>query len=128
MRKILIVEDDQSIRVLLKLYLVRLSHQLLEARNGLEGLSMAKQFEPDLIITDLAMPVMDGVKLVTTLRAHPKLKDVPVVVLTGTSAEVQQKANDMGATAVLTKPINRRDLVGLIDQILLAKAPKTEVK
>ncbi len=128
MRKILIVEDDQSIRVLLKLYLVRLSHQLLEARNGLEGLSMAKQFEPDLIITDLAMPVMDGVKLVTTLRAHPKLKDVPVVVLTGTSAEVQQRANDMGATAVLTKPINRRDLVGLIDQILLAKAPKTEVK
>lgn len=123
MRKILIVEDDQSIRVLLKLYLVRLSHHLLEARNGLEGLSMAKQFEPDLIITDLAMPVMDGVRFMTTLKAHPKLKDTPVIVLTGTSGEYQQRANDSGAAAVLTKPINRKDLVGLIDSILLSKPP-----
>src|SRR4051812_25397812 len=118
-KRILLVEDDESVRILLKLYLMRLNYKLLEAKNGLEGLGVAKQFEPHLIITDLTMPVMDGITLVKTIRADEKLKKTPIIVITGTSSEYQQKASDAGADAVLNKPVVRRDLIEIIEVIFL---------
>lgn len=118
-KRILIVEDEESIRILLKLYLVRLSYRIYEARNGLEGLGMAKQFEPHLIITDLMMPVMDGIALVKAIRADERLKATPIIVLTGGPGDTQQHASDAGANTVMNKPIVRRDLVSVIDSMLM---------
>ena len=117
-KKILIVEDEESIRILLKLFLVRLNYKTYEARNGLEGLGMARQFEPHLIITDLMMPVMDGIALVKSIRADEKLKNIPIIVLTGGTGELQQTASVAGASTVMSKPIVRRDLIDVIDSIL----------
>ncbi len=116
-KRILIIEDEESVRLLLKLYLMRNNFTLMEARNGLEGLGVARQFVPDLIITDLNMPVMDGIAFLKSARADDKLKDVPIIVFTGTAGEQQQKANEAGASAVLQKPISRRDIMGLIETI-----------
>ena len=116
-KRILIIEDEESVRLLLKLYLMRHHFTLMEAKNGLEGLGVARQFIPDLVITDLNMPVMDGIAFVKSARADEKLKNVPVVVVTGTAGECQQRANDAGATAVLQKPISRRDLLNIIELI-----------
>lgn len=120
-KRILIIEDEESVRLLLKLYLMRHNFKLMEARNGLEGLGVARQFVPDLIITDLNMPVMDGTAFVLSARADDKLKDVPIIVLTGTAGEFQQKANEAGATTVLQKPISRRDLLNIIELIFQKK-------
>jgi adenylate cyclase len=117
-KKILIVEDEEPIRTILKLFLVRLSYKIYEAKNGLEGYGMARQFEPDLIITDLMMPVMDGIALVRSIRADEKLKDTPIVVLTGGSGDLQRDSSLAGANAVLTKPISRREIIEVIDSIL----------
>lgn len=117
-KKILIVEDEESIRILLKLFLVRLNYKTYEARNGLEGYGMAKQFIPDLIITDLMMPVMDGLALIKSIRADERLKNTPIVVLTGSDAEMQQTASIAGANTVMNKPVVRRELVDVIDSIL----------
>lgn len=118
-KKILLVEDDESVRLLLKLYIVRLNCKLYEAKNGLEGYGMAKQFEPHLIISDLTMPVLDGVQMLKLLKADEKLKKTPVIIITGTSAEHQQRAYEAGADAVLNKPVSRRDLIDIIDVIVM---------
>jgi CheY-like chemotaxis protein len=101
------------------LYLMRLNYKLLEAKNGLEGLGVAKQFEPHLIITDLTMPVMDGIALVKAIRADDRLKKTPIIVITGTSSEFQTKASEAGADAVLNKPVVRRDLIEIIEVIFM---------
>jgi adenylate cyclase len=117
-KKILIVDDEEPIRTLLKLFLVRLSYKIYEAKNGLEGYGMARQFEPHLIITDLMMPVMDGIALVRSIRADEKLKDTPIIILTGGSGDLQQESSLAGANTVMSKPVSRRDLIEVIDSIL----------
>ena len=116
--KILIVEDDESVRLLLKLYLVRLNFTFIEAKNGLEGIGMARQFKPNLVVTDLNMPIMDGISMIKEIRADVNLKHVPVIVLTGTAKDQQQLASAAGADAVLSKPIQRRDLIEVIESML----------
>jgi len=117
-KKILIVEDDESVQILLKLFLIRLSHNIIEAKNGLEGIGMARQFKPDVIIADLNMPILDGIEMLKVLKADPSTAHIPVVVFTGTSGEQQQKASEAGAVTVLSKPISRQDLIQVIDSVL----------
>lgn len=117
-KRILIVEDDQSVRVLLKLFLMRGKYTVNEARNGLEGYGIARQVEPHLIITDLNMPVMDGVALIRSIRNDEKLKNTRIIVLTGTTSDQQQLANQAGADAVLNKPVTRRDILAVIEAML----------
>jgi len=117
-KKILIVEDDESVQLLLKLFLIRLSHSIFEAKNGLEGLGMARQFKPDVIIADLNMPVLDGIEMMKVLKADPATSHIPVIVFTGTYGGQQQKAAEAGAIAVLSKPISRQDLINVIDSVL----------
>lgn len=117
-KKILIVEDDESVQILLKLFLIRLSHSIVEAKNGLEGVGMARQFKPDLIIADLNMPILDGIGMLESLKQDESTKNIPVIIFTGSTAEQQQKALDAGATTVLSKPVMRQDLIQVVDSIL----------
>lgn len=117
-KKILVIEDDNSVRLLLKLFLIRYDAKLLEAKNGLEGIGVARQFQPDLIITDVSMPVMDGIEFVKEVRADAVLKATPIIVFTGTGGVYQNQASAAGATAVLEKPIKKRDLINVIEAVL----------
>src|ERR1700687_409664 len=82
MAKILIVDDVADNRTLLSGVLSSAQHMILEATNGAEGLKRAQNQEPDLIITDLYMPVMDGLELAQHLRADPRFKDTPIIFYT----------------------------------------------
>ena len=83
--KILTVDDSQTVRLVLLKAFRPYDCVVLEACNGQEGLAVAAAEKPDLIILDLCMPIMDGVAMLTNLRANPDLKTIPVVMLTAES-------------------------------------------
>lgn len=108
---ILVVEDDLPTNRLLT-YMLGSRYRAVAATNGQEGLQRALELEPDLIITDLAMPVMDGEALLHEVRRSPVLREVPVLVLTGTEdQEVRLRLLRTGAQDYLTKPCRVEELL-----------------
>jgi two-component system, chemotaxis family, chemotaxis protein CheY len=106
-RKILLVDDSATIRQLLKFGLSRVPNTSCdEAADGSQALKLAEKTRYELVLADINMPVMDGLKMLEELRLRPEYKDVPVVMITteGAAAD-QQKAMEKGATAYLTKPV-----------------------
>ena len=92
-KKVLIVEDDQPQRKALSEKLTKEGFTVLEAKNGVEGLSMAIKDLPDAIILDVLMPKMDGIEMAKKLREDPKGKDVPIIILSNLGdLDVIQKA------------------------------------
>lgn len=103
--KILIVEDIKSDRALLRLYLERHGEEVIEARNGKEGLEMARTLKPDIIISDVLMPVMDGFNFLKTVREDPALEQIPFVFYSATYTEEREMelAYSLGACCYIVK-------------------------
>ena len=116
--KVLIVEDTKTITSLLQVYLMGWGLEFLEAKDGGEGLKKARESHPDLIISDVRMPVMDGFELCAAVRSDKDLFAVPVLLLTTLKDEAsRQKGRLVGATAFLSKPVavdELRDKVGAL--------------
>jgi len=88
-----------------------------EATDGREALDAVPEFKPHLVLTDLMMPVMDGVELIRRLQADPVTKPIPVVAITADATEqAERQAREAGAVDVITKPI---DLPALLDRLRL---------
>lgn len=109
---VLLVEDDETIRALLRLYMARMNLHIFEVNDGMEAIGLAVELEPDLIITDLTMPRMSGIELIKALRANSseKLKSVPIIAMTGATMVLHQEAKDAGANVILEKPTNHKQI------------------
>ena len=116
MGKVLVVDDDANITLLLQRIISKKGHQIITARNGWEGLNRAQAELPDLIFTDVRMPDLSGLELTTFLRADPALEHIPIVILSGTAYLVD--LNDTQADAILTKPFDLKTVYSLLDQFL----------
>ncbi len=117
--KILIVEDTKTITSLLQVYLMGWGLQFVEAKDGEEGLKKARENKPDLIISDVRMPVMDGFELCAAIRSDKALYSTPIVLLTTLKDEAsRQKGRLVGATAFLSKPVSVDELREKVSQIL----------
>ncbi|MBI2316140.1 MAG: response regulator [Betaproteobacteria bacterium] len=120
---ILIVEDSPVQGELLRRALEQEGYRVIAARNGAEGLALAKEHHPDLVISDINMPVMDGYKMCEAIRHEPALKTTPVILLTMLAdPEDVVLGLKVGADAYLTKPYNIPSLISRI-QSLLAHPP-----
>lgn len=107
--KVLIAEDDRQIRRFLRLTLETEGIVVIEAENGIECISATRRQGPDLVILDLGLPDIDGIEVITALRAWTS---VPIVVLSARSAEVEKVAAlDSGADDYLTKPFGNLELM-----------------
>lgn len=96
MKKILIVEDEDSLRNALRDKLTREDFQVLEAKNGQEGLAAAIREHPDLILLDIIMPIMDGMTMLKKLRTENEWgKSAPVIILTNLTSDSNQIINDV---------------------------------
>ena len=116
---ILTVDDSPSIRVALKIALTAAGYSVAEAANGAEGIEKAKASAFDLIITDLNMPVMDGLAMIEEMRRMPDQMGVPIVFLTTESDEgFKARAKAAGATGWLTKPFDPDQLVRVAKKVL----------
>lgn len=120
-KKILIIDDSQSIRTIIRLYLMGRSLEFLEATDGAHGLQLAGERGADLVIADFNMPVMNGIDFVQKLRAHQseELRAVPVILLTANKDdEVRMRAMEAGVNAFAVKPISRDQLTTTVRQYL----------
>ncbi|NLA16199.1 MAG: response regulator [Bacteroidales bacterium] len=115
---ILIIEDDVQIRSMIKEFLYN-CYNVLEASNGKEGMEITEQYLPQLIISDIIMPVMNGVEFVKKIRSLDHVKHIPIIFLSAKSdIESQIKGYAIGADAFLNKPFNIRHLEVLIERLL----------
>ncbi|TRZ44286.1 hybrid sensor histidine kinase/response regulator transcription factor [Robertkochia solimangrovi] len=115
---ILLVEDNQSIRFYLKQLLEPHCH-ILEAENGKEGLEKTLTFMPDLVISDIMMPLMDGLAYTKALKSDMRISHIPVILLTArSSVNHQAEAFETGADAFITKPFNEIILQARIKNII----------
>ena len=119
MANILTVDDSPSIRQMIKVVLTPAGHNVVEAGDGAQGLAKAKATKFDLVITDLNMPVMDGMELIRALRKEPSLVGLPIVFLTTESSDaVKTEAKKAGATGWITKPFKQEQLLAVVSKLV----------
>jgi twitching motility two-component system response regulator PilG len=117
--RVLIVDDTKTLLSLIQVYLMGWGLQFSEAQDGLEGLRRARELRPDLIISDVRMPGMDGFELCAAVRSDPHLHGVPLVLLTSLKDDVsRQKGRLVGATAFLSKPVSVDELRATVVRVL----------
>ena len=115
LKTVLVVEDDRTMRELLRVHLTSAGHAVTSAANADEALLAARGLTPDLIICDVHMPRMNGFELVGALRKIPSLQDTPVIFLT-VDGDAQEQGVRLGAAAYLTKPIRLETLLNAVAQ------------
>ena len=118
MKKILAVDDSASMRQMVSFTLKKAGYDVTEAKDGQEALDIAKTAKFDVIISDVNMPVMDGITLVKNLRGLPQFKFTPILMLTtesGTDKKTEGKA--AGATGWIVKPFNPEQLLAVIKKV-----------
>lgn len=113
--KILVVDDDESIRELLRLHLSGAGYEVRVAADAISAGYMVLREAPDLIITDIAMPHMDGFEFVAALKADKSLPDIPVVFLTSIE-DGDHRGKELGAVGYVTKPVRADRLLSLVAQ------------
>lgn len=117
--KVLIVDDDLGIRMLLSKYLQREGFETLLAEDGLEGVELAKKNHPDLIMLDVVMPRMDGLTAARLIKFYKPLSKVPIVFLTAKDANKEiELAQETRAEVYITKPFDVRQVIEVVEELL----------
>jgi DNA-binding response OmpR family regulator len=133
MSKILLVDDDDNIIELAKMYLLQEQHQVLVSQDGASALKVILQEKPDLVVLDLMLPVMNGREVCKQVRMK---SDVPIIMLTALSDDIDKIVGlELGADDYLTKPFNPRELTARVRAILrridksmtVSKQPSSEI-
>lgn len=115
MRKILVIEDEETVRENILELLDAEGFEAIAAENGRIGLSLAQQELPDLILCDVRMPEMDGYGVLTGLRSQQETAEIPFIFLTAKAAKTDLSLGlEMGANAYITKPFTLAELLGVI--------------
>ncbi len=117
-KKILVVEDDDVTRELMRLTLERQGYSVTTAENGVRGFEQAVELRPDLIITDIWMPAADGVHLVRRVRDTPEVASTPILVTTGFGTGSATFTLTQGADAYEPKPLDPASLLRTVARLL----------
>jgi CheY-like chemotaxis protein len=118
-RTILAIDDDAETLYCLTVALKTLGYQAIGAQDGAEGLRLARQHQPDLILVDLMMPNMDGFEVCRRLRADPATSEIPVAILSALSSLADQTAGmELGVSRYLIKPVSINQLAKVIDEVV----------
>ena len=127
--KLLVIEDDVSMLELLRVHLKAAGHAVRATSDAAEGIRAVLAERPDLILSDIAMPYLDGMELLRALRSDPMTMRIPVIFLTGRDDdETLVKAHQLGVDDFLTKPIQAEDLLSAIDKVLKRSRPNTDLR
>ena len=122
-KKILVIEDDPGSLRLIQYTLEREGYQVLTATNGLEGLKKAQSEEPDLIVSDLMLPGINGFEICRRLRAEPQTTQLPIFILSAVVSEIDNATRlKVGADDYISKPWHRSELVTRIGNVLEQKS------
>jgi CheY-like chemotaxis protein len=119
MTTVLLVDDSRVTRSVIRVFLVGRDIQVIEAADGFAALRLMHEHHPDLVITDLEMPELDGLALCQKVRADVRLQRTPFLVLSGTATpELAKRCREAGAREVLEKPIQPQVLLAAVERCL----------
>lgn len=120
MAKIMLVEDDKSLREIYSIRLVAEGYEVVSAGDGEEALAIAMQQKPDLIVSDVMMPKISGFDMLDILRSTPETKDIKVIMMTALSSEEQrQRGESLGADKYLVKSqVGIEDVINAVHEVL----------
>jgi two-component system chemotaxis response regulator CheY len=115
---VLTVDDSRTMREMLRLALTDAGYRVVQAEDGVHGLEVLSDETPDVIVTDINMPRMDGFGFIEEVRSDPRYRGLPILVLTTESdAEKKNRARMAGATGWIIKPFNPEKLVEAIRRV-----------
>ena len=120
----LVVEDSPTMRQLITFALKRIpGSKIVEANDGIDALKKLSTQQFDIILTDINMPIMDGLKLVSMVRNDPVHRAIPIIIITTEGADEDRKRGlALGANAYIAKPIQTTDLLNVVNEILSRKS------
>ncbi|MBI5410013.1 MAG: response regulator [Nitrospirae bacterium] len=114
-KKILVVEDDEKNRELVRDVLKYYGYEVREAKDGAEGIKMAEEHMPDLILMDIQLPVMDGITAMMTLKNNPGTKGIKIIALSAFAMKGdKEEILEAGFDDYITKPLDTRQLPGIV--------------
>ena len=114
-KRILVVEDQEDNRRILRDLLTNAGYEIIEAENGEEALAVAARERPDLILMDIQLPLLDGYEVTRRIKADPALRAIPIIAITSYALSGDEsKARAAGCDAYVTKPYNSRALLAKI--------------
>jgi two-component system, cell cycle response regulator DivK len=120
-KRILIVEDQEDNRAILRDLLSRAGYALIEAADGEEGVKLAQTEQPDLILMDIQLPVIDGYEATRRIKGVPELKSIPIIAVTSYALSGDEaRARAAGCDGYVTKPFSPRDLLAKVRTYLPA--------
>jgi len=123
-KTVLIADDSDQSRELVRIVLEQAGHSVREAANGSDALLIARAFPPDLIVLDLRMPGLDGFGVVEALRADPRLRTIPVMALTASAMSGdREKALAAGFAVFIAKPAGLKELRAEVERLLAGDTP-----
>ena len=118
-KRILMVEDTEDNRQILRDLFAATDYELIEARDGAAGLAMARAHKPDLILMDIQLPVLDGYETTRRIKADPALRHIPVIAVTSYALSGDEaKARAAGCDAYIAKPFSPRLLLAKVRELL----------
>jgi two-component system, cell cycle response regulator DivK len=119
MKRVLVADDKESSRELVRTVLERCGYEVMEAADGAEAVELARANAPDLVLLDLHMPVLDGFGAIFLLRAEPRFAATPVVALSASAMDVDRdRVMTAGFTGYITKPIRLATLRGEVQRLI----------
>lgn len=117
--KILVVDDEVNITQILEFSIGAEGYEVISAQNGEEAIDKARREQPDLIILDIMMPIIDGYEACRILKANPLTKNIPVVLLTAKGRDIDRRLGyEVGATDYIIKPFSPNKLIDRIHELL----------
>lgn len=120
--RVLVAEDDDNVRHLLRLILELEGYDVTTVADGGAAVRQVEDDVPDLLVLDLMMPVMNGFDVVRAIRSNPDLRDLPIVMLSARSSSLEyERATAVGVDAYVGKPLEPSELTDLIDELLGAR-------
>jgi len=118
-KRILVVEDHEDNRQILRDLLASAGYEMIEAENGEDGVAAAAAQHPDLILMDIQLPILDGYEATRRIKSDPALKAIPIIVVTSYALSGDEdKARDAGCDAYVAKPYSPRQLLARIREFL----------
>lgn len=118
-KRVLVVDDEASLRALVKANLEIDGLEVIEAVDGYEGMDMMREKKPDLVLLDIMMPGKDGIEMLEEISADEELRDIPIVLLTAKGEQEDlEKGADLGARGHITKPFDPEQMVRTVKAAL----------
>jgi CheY-like chemotaxis protein len=123
-KKVLIAEDYADIRMMTRIMVEAIGFEAIEASDGYEAIEQARKNKPDVVLMDIAMPLLNGITAATMIHQMEDLSDVPIIAVTAYGKEYVEQASEYGFDAVIEKPVDIDDLKLVIEERLGSKSAR----